>query len=542
MEEIATSIREDMKKITKRKDKQWPLCSNTRLINLQLVKTEGEEGFGAQLQKNQKKKKHTPISCADIFTSEEGTQVNRVIVEGNAGLGKTTFSTILNRGWAEFKMLDNFECTFLLPLRNKKVYSAKNLKELMKLFHISDDVCTAAVREMKKTQGKKVLFIADGWDELDVQNRSEESFLYDLLINETILPFASVLITSRPSASSSFHYSPFRFIEILGFDQANIEQYIESEFEKDPEKAEALIKQISGNSLLQSICSIPLNCALICHVGHNLEQTLPNSITKLYSLLVLYFVLRNFKKTLSSAYSKVTTLKNFDDIIGNDFKCKFWHICKFAYECLLADTIMFSKEEIKKNFPEVLIENSNNEILCFGLLQSAESPLVNSEELHFHFAHLTIQEFLAALHVATQTTTSKIKINSYSAKEERFEMMWKFVFGLCNRKEIYSENIEFVDENFLNQFLLFKSENKLLLCHCAAEIDDSTFSAKVASKLNGDLSVGDDLLDCNAVFHILRHSSPCSHVKLDLSGCGLRDGHLKDLSNILSKCRLYAKS
>ncbi len=537
MEEIATGIREKMARISKTKNKQWPPRSNERLINLQLVQTEGKDGFGDVSHKNEKKKKRTPISYTDIFKSEKDARVDHVIVEGNAGLGKTTFSTMLNKGWAEKKMFQDIKCVFLLPLRNAKVSSATNLEELIKLFHTSEDFCMSAIKELKNTQGKNVLFIADGWDELDRFNRSEDSFLYNLLIIDEILPLATVLVTSRSSASGSLHQFSFRFIEIKGFDAENIEQYIESEFEKQPEKAVALIEQVNSNSLLQSICSIPLNCALICHLWHTLNQVLPTSMTKLYSLLVLCFVLRNLKKRFSTEYSFVNSIENFDGIIGEDLKKKFWHTCKFAYECLVTDSIVFSQQEVTKYFPEVLIQDSRDEILCFGLLQSAESLLPNGQGMSFHFAHLTIQECLAALHVATQTPASKLKIAKMYAKNDRFEIMWRFVFGLCNKKEVYSKNITSVDDHFLDRFLLLVRKGKLLLCHCAAELNESTFSIKVARKFDGDLSDRghiDDLLDCTAVFHILRHSSPCCNVTLDLSECGLGDIQLHELADILS--------
>ncbi len=82
-----------------------------------------------------------------------------------------------------------------------------------------------------------MLIIADGWDELSRANRSKVSFLYNLLFGR-LLPSASVLLTSRPSASAPLHDLPSvdRLVEVVGFNEENIKQYIESEFEQFPEK------------------------------------------------------------------------------------------------------------------------------------------------------------------------------------------------------------------------------------------------------------------------------------------------------------------
>ncbi len=67
-----------------------------QLINLQLVEAEKEEGFRAGLPQHgapDDKVKRTPILYGDLFKVEEGKKsVRKLIVEGNAGIGKPTAS------------------------------------------------------------------------------------------------------------------------------------------------------------------------------------------------------------------------------------------------------------------------------------------------------------------------------------------------------------------------------------------------------------------------------------------------------------------
>ncbi len=159
------------------------------------------------------------------------------------GIGKTTLCTMLAEGWAESKILTQFDCVLLLPLREKRVSSATSLSELFKLLHPSERIRTQVVQELEDKEGEGVLIIADGWDELNEDAQAKDSFLYELLFGHC-LSKVSVLVTSRPSASAPFHISSSvnSFVEVVGFDENNIRQYIEADFEQNPEKAHSLIE------------------------------------------------------------------------------------------------------------------------------------------------------------------------------------------------------------------------------------------------------------------------------------------------------------
>ena len=178
---------------------------------------------------------------------------------------------------------------------------------------------------------------------LVAENRLKMSFLYKLFFGD-FLPFASILLTSRPSASAPLHNLPSvnRLVEVVGFNEENIKQYIESEFEQFPEKASSLIEQLENNPVIQSVCSVPLNCAIVCNLWHNLDQELPRMLTELYTQIVLSIILRNVKKKFPDC---PISLNGFDEI-PNDLQDVFWLICKFAYECLLLDQLVFSEAKL----------------------------------------------------------------------------------------------------------------------------------------------------------------------------------------------------
>ena len=534
MHKFITSIRQKYIERLLNRQKQWPPVRGDRLINLQLVEAEKEEGFRAGLPQHgapDDKVKRTPILHGNLFKVEESKKpVKKLIVEGNAGIGKTTLCTMLAEGWAEGKILTQFNCVLLLPLRENRVSSATSLAELFKLLHANERIRQSVVEELEEREGKSVLIIADGWDELSEDNQLETSFLYDLLFGD-VLPFASVLLTSRPSASAPLHDLPSvnRLVEVVGFNEENIKQYIESEFEQFPEKASSLIKQLENNPVIQSVCSVPLNCAIVCNLWHTLDQELPRTLTELYTQIVLSIILRNVKKKFPDC---PISCNSFDKI-PNDLQNTFWLMCEFAYECLLLDQLVFSEDDLSFRLPEV-----GDKLLCFGLLQSARSLLPVGHGLSFHFAHLTIQEFLAALHLATLPNEEKLKIVETNADSGRFDMVWRFMFGLASKHNgSRSDKVISLEHGLTDQFVFAGKLKKLvLLCHAAFEASDSGFCTKVCNLYGANL-LDDNFsttFDCVAGFYVLRHAVNCDDMVIIISHCAIDDKLLKELTDILS--------
>ena len=532
------------------KEEQWPPVRGDKLINLQLVEADKNEGFRGGLPQHGTggdKIKQTPILYDDLFKVEEGKKpVRKVLVEGNGGMGKTTLCTMLSEGWAEDKMLTQFDCVLLLPLREQSVVQAESLPDLFKLLHSSENIRTAVVSDLEESEGEKVLIIADGWDELEESKRNEKSFLYKLFFGD-VLSFASVLLTSRPSASAPLHSLPSvdRLVEVVGFNEENIKQYIESEFEKCPEKAPGLIEQLDNNPLIQNVCTVPLNCAITCNLWHTLNQEFPSTLTELYTQIILNVILRDIKKKFPDVPVDLS-LSNFDSI-PPQLEPYWWLTCKFAFEALSNDRLVFTEVELASFFPEGL--DSSQKFLCFGLLQSARSLLPVGHGLSFHFLHLTFQEYLAALHLVTLPTEEQLEVVRTHGRSSRFAMVWRFFFGLGSKKQggcigQVSRKVVCSDENVVDTLLqssddgsiiLLSSAVKLLQCHCALESVNDSVSSKVAKNIDGQFGYSINAPnDCVANLHVLSHTLHCHSVRINLSGCGLSDKLLKRLTDLLS--------
>ena len=263
--------------------------------------------------------------------------VKKVLVEGDAGIGKTTLSISISKDWANGELFHQFKIVLYFPLRHKKVALAGSLKELLKLLHTGEAVCNSAADTLLENEGANTLIIADGWDELSHSDQSEGSFLYELLF-EGHLPFASVIVTSRPSASAKFHTLSCidRFVEIIGFNRGRIDEYIQCEFAKDPEQARRLKEHVDFNPLIESICSIPLNCAIICHLWHHSEGDLPTTMTELYTKVICSVVLRNIQKNGFESLLQLSNLK----ALPKELESPLQLLCRFAYLAIKKDQLV----------------------------------------------------------------------------------------------------------------------------------------------------------------------------------------------------------
>ncbi len=408
MDKFIVSIKKKYKERLLDRERQWPLRHSSKIINLLLVSRKVGEGYYGNQQRGKavEETKRDLIDYSKLFEVEGGAKpIRKVLIEGDAGIGKTHFCLSLTEDWANGKIFLEFKLVLFLPLRHRIVSSAGSLLELLKLLHSSKEVCESVARVLEMEEGERVLIIADGWDELDNSGRQEGSFLYTLLFED--LPFASIILTSRPSASSSLHQLTCvdRCVEIHGFSKVSSLDYMLSEFAEDRDKAIRLLEQISVTPFLNSICSVPLNCAILCHLWRTCEEALPTTMTDLHTKIILNIILRNLQK--NEAYKSIKSVADFnalpDDLIES------WQLlCEFAYRAMEEDQIVFSREKLATFFPQGLA--LDEKILCFGLLQSAEPILETGCGVSFHFLHQVFQEYLAALHIVKQPYDKQLEI------------------------------------------------------------------------------------------------------------------------------------
>ena len=137
-------------------------------------------------QKGIKKSK----DVAEIFTTFDELGFNdspaTIVIEGAPGIGKTALSKEIAFQWAKGKLLLEKVLVFLIFLIDPMVQSIENILNLIQYFYQFDESCSCLSKVcadyLHRTQGRNVLFILDGYDELP----EEEICLIQNLISYVI--------------------------------------------------------------------------------------------------------------------------------------------------------------------------------------------------------------------------------------------------------------------------------------------------------------------------------------------------------------------
>ena len=345
------------------------------------------------------KKKKRPMEMEDIGRSEDQSVVQHILVEGSPGIGKTMLSWELCRQWAEGKMLQDRGIVLMLQLRKKRVREAKDLSDL---FHHDNDSIKREVKDhVTSVDGRGVFLVLEGYDELSEDHRTDGSILNQLLIGEC-LPRASIMVTSRPlasdSLSSEFRKSIDQHIEVVGFNDDDIKAYVEIACQKCPKILPDFKSYIESNPFVSSIMYIPLQCAII--TGLYIEKWTknkgkayaPTTLTQLYTDVLLSSLIRYIKD--HPDYSKCKKKMEELSDMPSEVQKQFWKLSQLAAEGLEKKQFIFDS------------------IPCdhMGLMQSAEEDLIVGSTVSYCFLHLTLQEYLAALHWSRMGSEDMVRL------------------------------------------------------------------------------------------------------------------------------------
>ena len=332
-------------------------------------------------------KKLTDIT--QIFDPVSSRVPNSILVEGHAGIGKTTFVKQICIEWSEGKLLTSDKLVLLLLLRDPNVQKITNEYRLIEYF---TKYSTAELyKELLKSHGVGVTLIIDGFDELSTELRCDSFFRE--LIEKRSLPKAKIVVTSRPSASACLHNVVDKRIEILGFEQSSKNQYVTEALQDSPYKLEKLQRHFQQYPNIDAICYIPLIMSIIVFLCMCQPDELPPTATKMYASFILHTICHYLKRTGKIPEDKIINkLEQFPPLVYPALQ----DLQKTAFDGLVKDKIVFTVKEL----PVFCWHDPT----CYGLLQSTEcysAEEIGTPTQSFNFPHLGIQEYFAAKYVTT---------------------------------------------------------------------------------------------------------------------------------------------
>ena len=373
-------------------------------INLAMIKR-GYHGRGARDEFTRKTlhggvdqilANKTPINIEDLMVPEEGNSnpVRFILVEGPPGIGKSTFAWEVCRRWDEIESLRNYHTVVLLKLREKWVLNATKLSDLFR--YPSDPELSAAIaKDLSETHGCNLLLVLDGFDE--VSHSFHETSVIKSILCRQLLPECIIILTTRPSAKHTLESvcqpQVDKHAEIIGFTEEERVRYITEVFSKEPELEVNFLKYMFLVPHIKSMMYIPLNCAIIAQVYYESQQSshhlaIPRTRTQLYKALTHSLLIRHMKlkESIPEYLGMLPVGLNKEDLE------KFKVLAKFAFDSYhksKSKKVTFFKEDI----PEGLVH--------FGFMnESTELYAGKGVEQTFSFLHLSLQEYLAAWHLA----------------------------------------------------------------------------------------------------------------------------------------------
>ena len=422
--------------------------------------------------------------CQELFTctTDEKETPKSILVTGKAGIGKTLFCQKLFRDWATEKLLlpptdaqlPTFKFAYLLTFRQLNLLEGETLtlQELLNCSVILDDQSNISdeVFEYILNHPKEVLIILDGFDEFSqhakivgdeherypnsCRNEMPIAALCAKLMRGKILGKATILITSRPDETDKIIGMGFdRNVEITGFSQQEVREYIEKYFRHDEIMKNTVLDHITKNENLISFAHIPVLCALMCsYMEYVLQESkstedLPISASDLYFEVFNIFRGKHDKNEVS----------HFDEA----FLVK---LSKFAAELLLEKKFLFSEEELTKKFNSEEVESLRKS----GILHCGPPFRVSFSQTtkHFCFTHLTLHEYLAALWF--------VKRREIPPEQTVSTMVMQFMAGILS-KEKDSELMEKLLEQ-LSPNTCIEPNQHLLPGKCLYEYQDKEFA------------------------------------------------------------------
>jgi GTPase SAR1 family protein len=510
---VITHIRRKYKKIRTSYADHHSLRLNY-VASLQLVEKKGKPDFSLQHQRGQQSigSEWVSLDNRSLFKGHQSSMKlgKRILIVGEAGTGKSTLCAVIAEDWANGKLFQEFLIVLLLPLNQKDIISVKNLPELIRnVYEFDDDTCSTIGIYLKQNKKDNILIIADGWNELCECQSQENPFVHHLLFGD-LLPSSTltVVVTSRPcSVPQQFNG---RLITLQGFNEIAIKSYIQMECSSNQEKLHHIKKQLESNPLLGSMCTVPLNLAMICDFCKSRDDRLPNTLPEMYEKLAWNLV--QLKINCTKKHRRALILTSCRDI-PKELQHPWSHLCEIVFEKFRASSF-----QVESAFA------LSSKIEAFGLLKPVFS---GRDEVLFSFLHPAIGHYLAISHLMTQPQSTQLE--AIRSMHQVGPMFFRFYLSINKNAshDILREVVQKLSKvhHSCNDLCLlsYESRNETV----DKEVVDSLCSPGTTLKLYSH-----NAYECEAMIHVLEKIQQKCTVEINFQNCKLKL-HTSRLASIL---------
>ncbi|XP_034564604.1 protein NLRC3-like [Notolabrus celidotus] len=357
----------------------------------------------------------TTIRQEDIFKGLPGRDgpIRAVLTKGVAGIGKTVLTQKFTLDWAEDKDHQDIQFTFPFTFRELNVLRGREFSLVELVHHFFTQTREAGLCRFEVFQ---VVFIFDGLDEcrlpLDFHNNQiltdvTESTSVDVLLTNLIrgnlLPSARLWITTRPAAANQIPPECVDMVtEVRGFTDPQKEEYFSKRF-RDQEQTSSVISHIKTSRSLHIMCHIPVFCWITATVLEDVLKTreggeLPKTLTQMY---IYFLVVQSKLKRIKFDGGAET-----DPLWSPESREMIKSLGKLAFDQMQKGNLIFYESDLTEC--GIKIKEASVYSGVFTQIFREERGLYQDKV--FCFIHLSVQEFLAALHVHLTFTNSGLNL------------------------------------------------------------------------------------------------------------------------------------
>ncbi|XP_077952484.1 uncharacterized protein LOC120813508 isoform X2 [Gasterosteus aculeatus] len=366
----------------------------------------------------------TTIRQEDLLKASAGGEepIRTVMTKGVAGIGKTVLTQKFTLDWAEDKDHQDIQFTFPFTFRELNVLREKKFSLVGLVHHFFSETRAAGICRFEKFQ---VVFIFDGLDECrlpldfhnneiltDVTEISSVDVLLTNLIRGKLLPSARLWITTRPAAANQIPPECVGMVtEVRGFTEPQKEEYFRKRF-RDEEQANSLISHIKTSRSLHIMCHIPVFCWITATVLEEVLKTreggeMPKTLTEMY---IHFLVVQSKVKKVKYDGGAET-----DPYWSPESRKMIESLGKLAFDQLQKGNLIFYESDLTECGIDIRAASVYSGV--FTQIFREERGLY--QDTVFCFVHLSVQEFLAALHVHLTFFSSGVNLLSGEQRTSR---------------------------------------------------------------------------------------------------------------------------
>ncbi|XP_005755652.2 protein NLRC3-like, partial [Pundamilia nyererei] len=385
----------------------------------------------------------TTIRQEDIFKASPGRHepIRTVLTKGVTGIGKTILIQKFTLDWAEDKVNQDIQFIFPFTFRELNVLKEEKFSLVELVHHFFTETKKAGICSFEDFQ---VVFIFDGLDEsripldfhkttilTDPRKSTSVNVLLTNLIRGYLLPSARIWITTRPAAANQIPPQCVNMVtEIRGYTDPQMEEYFRKR-SRDEEQASRIISHIKTSRSLHIMCHIPVFCWITATVLEDVLQTrekgtLPKTLTEMYiHFLVVQAKIRKVKYDGGAETDPHWTPESRRTVES---------LGKLAFDQLQKGNLIFYESDLTECGIDIRAASVYSGV--FTQIFKEERGLYQDKV--FCFIHLSVQEFLAALHVHMTFINSAVNL----LEEQQTSSWWSKFFNAPKLQYVHQSAVD----------------------------------------------------------------------------------------------------